>query len=763
MARFYEDGNGIQILKNGNVYMPTKITHIPIFNPSRTQFGLLDANSGEEILELTEITEIGKRGNTKYANYDELLTENLDFFVSALGGGGGSIIIPDKFRFATTSARDSYFNPNELNLLVPGLQIFVADDGTGDPVIQRWLNITPATTADYDNTNWVNLSAGLTGSQVKLLYENNPDTNDFNDADDALVKSLSNVSTNTIPLKGSTTYGNSALSETATEVVSTKTLRVPPGTVRIGQNAELSNALRSLNIHDPILSRRGLLLTQLYDDSGSQDAFVYDIAAISNLSINSGTGETEDTAQFIQTTTNDEIIRTIRVTTTQISTSTPIEIIGRIQSHTGAEVFRINENVTTNASGIAEVSLSNPIITDANFDLYLTINLTGMSGSQVSGTFVPNSEVDIQVITRPIIATQSHVATEIATKEDGLGNPTSDGQILSSTTAGVRSWVNDNTNDTDAIHDNVSGEISSISNKANPVGTDYLLIEDSADSNNKKHVLISSLPSTGSDADAIHDNVADEINQITEKTTISDDDLILIEDSADSNNKKKVTVSTLTGGQSYHTPSLQNLSVDIQSRVDIGTNLNVSHIFTWDAHNSANLSTLLIQVVSGTNQTITLPIHDGSNSLTTTLSGIDTSSSGTVTFQLRGTDTRGNEVTSNLVTITIANVSAHANYMAITNDNLATSVDIGTAQNSADLNPSFTIPTFTGNSYIQILQTMTNSEFTFINIGGLNQKGGFTINENARTIGGQAYRQYVTTNLITTALIGQTITTGGSV
>ena len=29
----------------------------------------------------------------------------------------------------------------------------------------------------------------------------------------------------------------------------------------------------------------------------------------------------------------------------------------------------------------------------------------------------------------------------VGNKEDGLGNPTSDGQILTSTVAGVRSWV----------------------------------------------------------------------------------------------------------------------------------------------------------------------------------------------------------------------------------------------------------------------------------------------------------------------------------
>jgi hypothetical protein len=48
--------------------------------------------------------------------------------------------------------------------------------------------------------------------------------------------------------------------------------------------------------------------------------------------------------------------------------------------------------------------------------------------------------------------------------------------------------------DSDAIHDNVAGEISAITSKATPVTGDYLLIEDSADSDNKKSITIGDLP-----------------------------------------------------------------------------------------------------------------------------------------------------------------------------------------------------------------------------------------------------------------------------
>lgn len=53
--------------------------------------------------------------------------------------------------------------------------------------------------------------------------------------------------------------------------------------------------------------------------------------------------------------------------------------------------------------------------------------------------------------------------------------------------------------DTSAIHDNQSAEISVITEKGSPVNADLLLIEDSASSNVKKRVQIGNLPDVGTD------------------------------------------------------------------------------------------------------------------------------------------------------------------------------------------------------------------------------------------------------------------------
>lgn len=52
----------------------------------------------------------------------------------------------------------------------------------------------------------------------------------------------------------------------------------------------------------------------------------------------------------------------------------------------------------------------------------------------------------------------------------------------------------------------------------------------------------------GTDNDAIHDNVAAEISAITEKVTPVSGDLLLIEDSAAGNVKKRVQVGNLPAG-----------------------------------------------------------------------------------------------------------------------------------------------------------------------------------------------------------------------
>ena len=63
-------------------------------------------------------------------------------------------------------------------------------------------------------------------------------------------------------------------------------------------------------------------------------------------------------------------------------------------------------------------------------------------------------------------------------------------------------------------------------------------------------VISGTLAGSGLDSTAIHDNVASEISAITEKASPVDADMVIIEDSADLNNKKMVQLGNLPGGSS---------------------------------------------------------------------------------------------------------------------------------------------------------------------------------------------------------------------
>lgn len=98
--------------------------------------------------------------------------------------------------------------------------------------------------------------------------------------------------------------------------------------------------------------------------------------------------------------------------------------------------------------------------------------------------------------------------------------------------------------DSTAIHKTVAAEISALIEKTVPVSDDLVLIEDSAASYVKKKLKISSFPGVV-DGTAIHKATAAEISAMTEKTVPINADLLVIEDSAASNAKKKVQIGNL--------------------------------------------------------------------------------------------------------------------------------------------------------------------------------------------------------------------------
>ena len=83
---------------------------------------------------------------------------------------------------------------------------------------------------------------------------------------------------------------------------------------------------------------------------------------------------------------------------------------------------------------------------------------------------------------------------------------------------GVATWVVRAGIDTDAIHDNVAAEINAITEKVTPISADLLIIEDSADSNNKKRVQIGNLPGGGGGGSVTRNYEANDFLNSTQST-----------------------------------------------------------------------------------------------------------------------------------------------------------------------------------------------------------------------------------------------------
>jgi hypothetical protein len=98
--------------------------------------------------------------------------------------------------------------------------------------------------------------------------------------------------------------------------------------------------------------------------------------------------------------------------------------------------------------------------------------------------------------------------------------------------------------DSTALHKAVAGELAAMTEKNPSIGNDLLLLEDSAAGYAKKKIKVSSL--TGIvDTTALHKVTEGEINAMTAKASPVAADLVVIEDSAASWAKKKVTVGNL--------------------------------------------------------------------------------------------------------------------------------------------------------------------------------------------------------------------------
>ena len=228
--------------------------------------------------------------------------------------------------------------------------------------------------------------------------------------------------------------------------------------------------------------------------------------------------------------------------------------------------------------------------------------------------------------------------------------------------------------DTTAIHKATPAEISALTQKVTPAGADHLLIEDAADSNNKKRVLISALP-TGADTNAVHVNVGSEISGVAEKTSLVAGDLFLIEDSAAGNAKKRVTVANLPAGvdvTAIHkatSAEISALTTVSLADADVGLVEDASNSFSKGKFSMSELAVYVVGKIglfsvtkNGNQQTVSLTGEDVVNWDTPTINtaGITVNSGlGEFTFTNAGTYEIGYNLTDSQTTGGNRNTAHH--------------------------------------------------------------------------------------------------------
>lgn len=203
---------------------------------------------------------------------------------------------------------------------------------------------------------------------------------------------------------------------------------------------------------------------------------------------------------------------------------------------------------------------------------------------------------------------------------------------------------------------------------------------------------------------------------------------------------------------------LTGFSMNIASRVDVGTNLNIQRTVTYTVSGASSITSVSLQLNGTDIVGLTVPTNDGVQTENVTLSGVDTSSATTLRFRVQANDLDN----SNAQLVEVRNLpQSETIYYGVSATNNAVTIDPSTltsveAVSGTVFNADFDTPNthwdiilVPNNLSIDIVERTFNAPITT----------DFTKVDDARTISGQLYDTYVhQNNSGTQGILATTIT-----
>lgn len=381
------------------------------------------------------------------------------------GGGGGGAQRPEvhsESPFASIATRDTYFTTNPTQLLNND-NLYTVIAITGGSTF-RWSG--PDAPSIYDDSEWQDLGAALTPEQIKVMYESNDNTNAFTDSDDGAVASIMNLDSGQVPMSDGSTLVESGMTVGVIDGLSRVTIdgELAPrsgGGLRLGQNdigggGNIYGGGSALRYTNTVNNTESYPIISLVTDQGSGQAFYPNFGAVRNDPSPADKSETFTGNPGHRFAFNNPLPG--RVTRYTVSNPTAT-------TFTGCN-FTLWENGYDDPNPLFDFVDSNPMPVKT-FDIppgdtavippepigfpptgtRIFSDIRCASGNvQLAGQTIPfpvnplDPTGPTEDVEFPYLEFERNFSTQQFI-EDSLGNPSSDGQVLTSTAAGVRSWL----------------------------------------------------------------------------------------------------------------------------------------------------------------------------------------------------------------------------------------------------------------------------------------------------------------------------------